>query len=212
MPRKRLIEDADLLAAARRELARVGPARITVEGVAKEAGLAKATVLQRFGSKRGLMIALAKQSTDLLRDRFAAALTNHDSPLSALADLLSSRAGLIEKPEALANQLSFLPIALGDPEFRRLAVEQAQCAQAGIRKLLAAAVAAGELAPCNTTKVASAIHVTYTGALLTWAVLREGTVKDWVRSNLNIALQPYRRPRNATKTEKRSKRENPNRH
>jgi AcrR family transcriptional regulator len=205
MPRKRLVDDADLLAAARRELARAGPARITVEGVAIEAGLAKATVLQRFGSKRGLMIALARQSTFLLREKFAAALTEEGSPLSALARLLSSRAGPIEKPEELANQLAFLPIALGDPEFRGLAVEQAQCARDGIRELLAGAVEAGELGSCDTTKLAQAIHVTYTGALLTWAVLREGTVQEWVQSNLETVLRPYqlRKPAKKRKGAKR---------
>ena len=191
VPRKRLIEDVDLLAAARRELARSGPARITVEGVAREAGLAKATVLQRFGSKHGLMVALARQSTLLLRERCAKALAEPGSPLDALANLLSARAGPIEKPVELANQLAFLPIALGDPEFRSLAVEQAQCARSGIHKLLSAAVEAGELAPCDTAKLAKAVYVTYTGALLTWAVLREGTVQDWVRSCLAEALQPY---------------------
>jgi AcrR family transcriptional regulator len=199
MPRKRLIQDIDLLAAARRELARTGPARITVEGVAKEAGLAKATVLQRFGSKRGLMIALARQSTLLLQEKFAAALSEQRSPLTVLADLLSSRAGPIEKPEELANQLAFLPIALGDPEFRQLAVEQARCARSGIRKLLAAAVQAGELTPCDNRMLADVIYVTYTGALLTWAVLREGSVRDWVQRNVAAALQPYRQKNPARK-------------
>src|ERR1039458_4596294 len=110
MPRKRSIEDVDLLAAARRELSRVGAANITVEGVAREAGLAKATVLQRFGSKRGLMVALARQSTDVLREKFASVVRAEGSPLLKLVDLLAHRSEPIERPNELANQLSFLPI------------------------------------------------------------------------------------------------------
>jgi AcrR family transcriptional regulator len=192
MPRKRSIEDVDLLAAARRELSRVGAANITVEGVARETGLAKATVLQRFGSKRGLMVALARQSTDVLREKFASVVRAEGSPLLKLVDLLAHRAEPIERPNELANQLSFLPIALHDPEFRRLAVEQATCAQTGIRKLLEAAVEEGELASIDLAELTKLIYVTYTGSLLTWAVLRHGTVSEWVRSHVHAALRPWR--------------------
>jgi AcrR family transcriptional regulator len=191
MPRKRKIEDADLLAAARRELGRVGPARITVDGVAREAGLAKATVLQRFGSKRGLMMALARQGTRQLKERFAAATRTAGPAISRLIDLLVTRAGPIEDPTHLAHQLAFLPIALGDAGFRKLAEEQARCARKGIRELLASAVDGGELMPGDIDELTTLIYVTYTGSLFTWAVLREGAVGDWLRSNVVAVLRPH---------------------
>jgi len=63
MGRKKITPDGDVLAATLRVVARVGPGRLTLAAVAKEAGLAPATLLQRFGSKRGLLLAVAQVGT-----------------------------------------------------------------------------------------------------------------------------------------------------
>ena len=34
---------------------------------------------------------------------------------------------------------------------------------------------------------------TYNGALITWAVLRDGTLEDWMRRQAGAVLAPYRR-------------------
>jgi len=192
MPRKKIVQDDELLLAARRVLARVGPAGVTVEKVAQETGLAKATLLQRFGSKRGLMLALAEQGTAMLRQRFAEALKQEGSPLARLIDLFSARSGIIGKPEQLAGQLMFLPTALGDKDFRKLAVEQARLSIAGAEELIAAAVAAKELLCEDIHELAQLIHVTYNGALLTWVVLQKGKVQDSTRASVEAVLRPYR--------------------
>jgi len=41
----------------------LGPAKLTLARVAKAAGLSPATLVQRFGSKRALLLALAKSGT-----------------------------------------------------------------------------------------------------------------------------------------------------
>jgi len=186
------MQDDELLRAARRVLSRVGPAGVTVEKVAQETGLAKATLLQRFGSKRGLMLALAQQGTTMLRQRFAEVLKQEGSPLARLIDLFSTRAGIIAKPEQLSGQLMFLPTALGDKDFRKLAVEQARLSIAGAEKLIVAAAVAGELSCEDPHELALLIHVTYNGALLTWVVLQKGKVQDSTRASVEAVLRPYR--------------------
>ena len=57
-PRPRTVPDEHILGAAQRTMSRLGPARWTLAEVAKDAGLSPATLVQRFGSKRGLMLAL----------------------------------------------------------------------------------------------------------------------------------------------------------
>src|SRR5207247_1703558 len=59
-PRPRSTTDADLLTAAARAVSQVGPSRLTLADVAREAGVAPATLVQRFGSKRGLLLALVR--------------------------------------------------------------------------------------------------------------------------------------------------------
>ncbi|MDP8981022.1 MAG: TetR/AcrR family transcriptional regulator, partial [Acidobacteriota bacterium] len=62
MGRRKLTPDTDVLTATMRVVNRVGPGRLTLADVAAEAGLAPATLLQRFGSKRGLLLAVVEQS------------------------------------------------------------------------------------------------------------------------------------------------------
>ncbi|MGH2614392.1 MAG: helix-turn-helix domain-containing protein, partial [Thermomicrobiales bacterium] len=62
--RPRTVTDAEILAAAERAIARHGPARLTLAHVAAEVGLTPPTLLQRFGSKRGLLLAVAARGAD----------------------------------------------------------------------------------------------------------------------------------------------------
>ena|SRR5438128_1521174 len=99
----------------------------------------------------------------------------------------------LRPPEALANNLAYLHIDLTDPDFHRLALEQARAARAEIRAFLDEAVKVGELAPCDTKRLARAAGVTLGGGLLAWAIEREGTAADWLRYDLETLLAPYRR-------------------
>jgi AcrR family transcriptional regulator len=62
--RPRTVSDEELLEATARAVSRVGPARLTLADVAKEAGVVPATLVQRFGTKRGMLLALMKGLLD----------------------------------------------------------------------------------------------------------------------------------------------------
>src|SRR5918992_5126590 len=71
-PRPRTIDDGDILQAAAMTISRVGPSNFTLADVASAVGLSPATLVQRFGSKRGLMLALAEQGVAGVDACFAA--------------------------------------------------------------------------------------------------------------------------------------------
>src|SRR5215471_15001843 len=83
-PRPRTASDAEILQATGRAIARLGPARLTLAAVAQEVGLAPATLVQRFGSKRGLLLALAAEAVAGVEVCFAGVRKAHPSPLDAL--------------------------------------------------------------------------------------------------------------------------------
>ena len=56
MARPRLISDDTILDATRQVLAELGPAKLTLAAVGSRVGLAPSTLMQRFGSKRGLLL------------------------------------------------------------------------------------------------------------------------------------------------------------
>jgi AcrR family transcriptional regulator len=173
--------------------------------VAAEAGVAPATLVQRFGSKRGLLLALARQGNAGAAAEMAALRAAHASPLAALHAFAQCMAGMASSPEELANHLAFLVIDLTDPEFHHYTLEQARVFQMEVTALVEAAVAAGELIPCDTAGLARLVQETVHGALLTWAIFREGTATEWVRRELDTLLSPYLAgdPRGSSSSSKR---------
>ncbi len=190
--RPRTISDADILRATGRAISRVGAVRLTLADVAAEAGLAAPTLVQRFGSKRGLLLAFARQGPGAARDHFAAVRRRQPSPLGALLTALSEMAGPVGSPEALANHLTVLHLDLTDPEFHALAVEHAAAVRQELAALLEAAVEAGELLAGDTGRLAEALQVAYNGALVTWAVDRQGRLETRIRGQATLLLAPYR--------------------
>jgi len=202
-PRPRETTDDAILAATHRAMSRFGPARLTLAHVAAEVGVAPATLMQRFGSKRGLLLALARQAVAATGQQYAAIRAAHPAPLAALFAVADCMAGMAPTPEALANNLAYLHIDLTDPDFHRLALEQARAARAELRAILDDAVKAGELAPCNTERLARAVGVTLGGGLLAWAIERAGSAADWLRYDLETLLAPYRRSSKTARARRR---------
>jgi AcrR family transcriptional regulator len=190
--RPRTISDQAILAALARAISRVGPARLTLAEVAAEAGVAAPTIAQRFGSKRNLLLAFAAGAPRRLEDSFASARASHATPLAALLSDPLGATRAMDSPAALAHHLAFLQLELADPEFHQHVLSHARVAREQIRLLLDAAVEHGELADCDTESLAHAVHVTYNGALITWAVFRQGRLASQLRRDLEFILKPYR--------------------
>ncbi|WP_329380073.1 TetR/AcrR family transcriptional regulator [Streptomyces sp. NBC_01351] len=191
--RPRGIDDAAILHAAVGVMGRTGPARLTLAAVAKEVGLVPATLSQRFGSKRGLLLALSERGVDEIGRLHAHVRAEHASPLEALAALTGGAWSAVVTPEEFANHMAFLCSDLADPEFHRLALAAEQAQQAAVRSLLAEAVAAGELRPdTDTAGLARAVRQATTGASVLWAVDREGTLTGRRLDALAATLHPHR--------------------
>lgn len=190
--RPRTVSDEAILAALARAISRVGPARLTLAGVAAEAGIAAPTIAQRFGSKRNLLLAFAARAPGRIPESFARARAAHATPLAALLSDPLGATRAMDTADALAHHLAFLQLELADPEFHQHVLQHAQVAREQIRLLLDAAVEYGELRPCDTTALARAIHVAYNGALITWATFREGSLGSHLRHELEFILRPFR--------------------
>ena len=190
--------DATVLEACVRVMGRGGPADFTLSEVAKEAGLAPATLIQRFGSKRGLLLALAQMAAEGADACFATVRARHRSPLKALLASFEEMARMAETPEALANSLAFLQMDLVDPDFRKWMLVNSRATTAGFRALLDDAVRAGELRRCDTRGLARLIQAAAHGSMVAWAVYQEGSVAEWLRRDMELLLAPYKRRRRIT--------------
>jgi AcrR family transcriptional regulator len=191
-PRPRTIADEQIIEAAAKVIGRIGPGNLTLADVGKEAGLSAATLVQRFGSKRGLLLAMAASAAGSMDACFDMVRAAHPSPLAALVAAATDITRYFDSPEEVANHLAFLQMDLSDPDFHRLMVISSRKALEGYRRLLREAVDAGELVECDTQRLARAITAVCGGSLIQWAVFRQGTAVAWVRGDVDAVLEPYR--------------------
>jgi AcrR family transcriptional regulator len=192
-PRPRETSDEQILAATARVMQRLSPTQLTLAHVAKEAGVVPATLIQRFGTKRGLLLTMCRTAPAGVPEQFAAARAKYKSPLKALIELYAECTAFASTPEAMANGLAYLQIDLTDPDFRAITLAQFRALRHETKRLLDEALKAGELrAGCDTAALARLIQHINGGAMLSWAVYREGSVAAWVREDLNKLIAPYR--------------------
>lgn len=193
MARPRTVSDAQILTAAMHAMARLGPVRLTLADVAADVGLSPAALVKRFGSKRGLLLAVSRAASAGVPERFARLRARARSPLAALLEAATDLARLTRSAEELANHLAFLQLDVTDPELRAAMLAMTRATIAGYRALLEDAVAARELRACDTRALARVIDAVVGGSLIAWAVVRTGTATAWVRADVETVLAPYRR-------------------
>lgn len=193
--RPRGIDDAAILRATVDVIGRVGPVGLTLAAVATEVGLVPGTLVQRFGSKRGLLLALAEQGEKQAEALLGRVRAEHDSPLAALAALIVAPARSMATPETFANHLAFLCIDLTDPEFRPHALAIHRARGRDVETLLTESLLAGDLRPgTDVAALAGSIQAVAAGAGLVWALDRQGSLGQRLRQALDGVLSPHLRP------------------
>ena len=192
-PRRRKAEDADVFAALVRVMERVGPAELTLRAIAAEAGVTAGALVQRFGSKRALLLAHARyaaETGDIGVDVRGA--QSSSSPLDALRAVTAVHARLAASPRAAVRNLAYLQNDLADPPLRRHLLKMSRAARAWYEQLLADAVASGDLrSDTDTRMLARMIEVTLGGSFLAWTLYREGAAAERFREDLDATLRPY---------------------
>jgi AcrR family transcriptional regulator len=194
-PRTSKVTDDDVFAAAQRAMTRHGPTELTLAHIAAEAGVTAGRLVQRFGSKRGLLLALSRRFGGGAGETFRALRAAHPSPLVALREYGACMAGLAPTPEALARNLAYLQLDLTDPDFRVNLLANARDSRRELEALVRDAVRSGELVrDTPPAQLARTVESVINGALMTWACHQEGTAQRWLKRELEAVLAPYLPP------------------
>ena len=192
-PRPRKVSDEQIFTATMRAMTRLGPGELTLAAIAAEAGVTAGALVQRFGSKRELLLALSRLAAEGGGDFLRGLTRTHRSPLAALREYAECFAHLAESPGALARNLAYLQIDLTDEDFRANLLAQSRAAREAIVELLDAAVAKGELArDTDVARLARTVETALSGSLITWATYREGTAAAWLADDVDAVVRPHR--------------------
>jgi AcrR family transcriptional regulator len=191
-PRPRKASDEQVFAATYRVMQRTGPVELTLAEIATEAGMTAGALVQRFGSKRGLLLALSDAYAASAGGLIEQLRAEHDSPLDALRAYVACMSGMAASPAALARNLAYLQNDLTDPELRKRLVKQARLVRAGLQQLIEEAVERRELSPSTDARqLTRTVEAVISGSMMTWAIYGEGTAARWMREEIDAVLSPY---------------------
>lgn len=193
MGRPRSVSDDDILAATAKVVAREGARRFTLAQVGEEAGLSAPALVQRFGGKRQLLLALSERSRREPGQALARARARTPSPLDALVEGLADAMAPACTPEDIARSLDYLALDIAEPDFHAHALAFFGAMRAEVRRALEEAQAAGELDAPDLDALARAVEVAFNGGVITWAIHRHGTLREALRHDVAAVLAPYRR-------------------
>ena len=192
MPRIKNLTDEAVLAGVLRVVQRIGPERFTLAAAGAEVGLSASTLVQRFGSKRALLLAADQWAVE----RWVSGMDEVPAGGPALDRLIAGLVHAIDSEttaEELANSVSLLQVALADNEFHESTRDGAVRLRAKIGERLREATANAELRPdTDIDALAEMIEVTYHGAMIAWAIHRDGPLITSLRGRFIQLLEPYR--------------------
>lgn len=174
-------------------MARVGPSELTLAMIAEEAGVTAGALVQRFGSKRELMLRMSEALAGGMGDLFAQLRAAHTSPIGVIRAYAACMAEMAVTPEALARNFAYLQADLSDPDLRSQLLLAARETRRELLTLVSEAKKNGELiASTPASALVRNIEAIVSGALLTWAFHREGNAASWLRAHVDALLAPYR--------------------
>jgi len=181
-----------VFAALVRVMHRRGPSELTLREIAAEAGLTAGALVQRFGSKRKLLLAHARHAAATGDIGVTAPVPRSASPLEALRAMGAVYAQLAASPRAALRNLAYLQHDLADPVLHRHVLRMSHAARGYYERLVTAAIEAGELrADTDAPALARAIEITLGGSFLAWALYRDGDADAWLRHDLEATLRPH---------------------
>lgn len=139
--------------------------------------MSAATLVKRFGSKRGLLIALSQRWADSID--LDPPVHADESPLATLHRLSVGSYIASDNADQAPNHVSSLAMDLGDPELTRLLALGWHRNRSQLEQLIARAAEAGELPRAPDPGVAArTLFALLEGTFLGWTVEPHGSLID----------------------------------
>jgi AcrR family transcriptional regulator len=188
MPRTKTISDEAVLAAAATVMFAKGPADFTLADAAKAAGIAPATLVQRFGDKHGLVVAAITQDNRAF-ERFLAGLPAGAGAEAVIGVFARMFDDVEEDADRFADQLLWLRQDMRDPDLNRLARERFEMLRVAV---------AERMPPLAITahEAAVLVEAQWQGVLNQWGIFREGRLADFVTERLRVWFALVQAPAN----------------
>jgi len=172
-----------VLDAALRAVERIGPVRMTLADVAAESGLAPATLLQRFGSKAGLLAAAFQLGNERLRSAVEALPAGPPDETALVAFFVGTARGFDRA--TMADNVLMLSEDLRDPLLSAIGAERSALLRRAAERLMPDFVA-------DRPGAARMIEAHWHGAVIQAALVGEADIPGAVAAALRALLATLR--------------------
>ncbi len=181
MPRVKTIADKVVLDRALTLLVEVGFHRFTLPQVGQAVGLSPSTLIQRFGSKRGLLDRVLARATERLKAE-TQSLPNTGNPRLDLIGWLVNAAQAFRTRELVAGNLLLLIEDLNDEYRRSLAILHIETLRGGVQEYLV------RLGSSSLELHVEMLEAHWHGLVLQWAIRGDGDLETWMTVRLSRLL------------------------
>jgi len=189
VPRHKRISDAELLDAVVQLIGEYGPEGFTLAQLGERVGLAPATLIQRFGSKKALIERAIGHANARLGRAVARVPVPAGNAEAALVEWLVELAAPFRTRELIASHLVFLRRDLLEPELRAKAKRHSSLVRRRVRQFLEALEPG---AGASATPIALCLEAQWHGLVIQWAIAGHGSLEVWLRAGLTRVLRALR--------------------
>jgi AcrR family transcriptional regulator len=176
-----------------RTLARLGYTGLSFAALADQVGLSASALHQRFGSKAELLRAFIEWNNARAREAVRARRREGRTPLDTIRALLGDWNFSAIEPGQASRVFSLYSELAADPVMREPIRERIALLLDELEMLVAAAVKAGDLVPCDAPGVARALLAGVAGTMLL-ALLTQpdvSSLEEQVRASVDTTLATY---------------------
>ncbi len=189
MARPRTIADDVLLDHAEQALAAEGIVGFTLRAVADRADVSSPTLVKRFGSRRGLLVAVSQRWVAGADAAFDEVLAGIDEPVDRVRAVALAWFHDMDDPDTVTNVVSALGNDLLDDELRGLLATGWAVHVRRLEREITAAREAGCLPDSPPPPAAARLVFALTeGIRITWAVTPEGSLVARARTDVDTVL------------------------
>lgn len=158
MPRPKTVSDADVMSAAVGVLGERGMAEFTLADIARKVGLSRAALIQRFGDRDQILLAIARHEVEATRT-YLDSLGFEPGP-AGLWRFLAEIIGSMGAGEGFSVRVALAALEARDPTLKELAGRRYQMVQEAIAARLPEREDRAEIA-CH-------LHAVIAGATMQW--------------------------------------------
>jgi TetR/AcrR family macrolide resistance operon transcriptional repressor len=170
MPRPKTVSDADVMSAAVGVLGERGMAEFTLADVARKVGLSRAALIQRFGDRDAILLAIARQEVEATR-AYLDSLAFEPGPAGLwhfLAEIIAS----MGNGEGFSVRVALAALEARDPMLKALADQRYGMVQA--------AIAARLPDRDDRLEIARHLHAVIAGATMQWVASTDDDLAAFV--------------------------------